>query len=71
VNDGSYNITQKDGIFFVKIGDVIKPISECSADELSQNNIVEKDGNLYIKIVNQKEVVKSIEECSDEEKLKN
>jgi hypothetical protein len=55
----------------VKIGDIIKPISECSAEEMSQNNILEKDGNLYIKIVNQKEVIKPIEECSDEEKIKN
>ena len=73
--NGSYNITQKDGIFFVKIdtkdGKVEKPVSECTAEEMKDNNIVEMDGDLYIRIVNKKEIIKPIEECSDDEKMKN
>jgi hypothetical protein len=73
--NGSYNITQKDGIFFVKIdtkdGKVEKPVSECTAEEMKDNNIVERDGDLYIRIVNKKETIKPIEECSDDEKMKN
>ena len=70
-----YNITQKDEIFYMKVKtsdwNVVKPISECSNEEMVENNIVEKDGMLYYRIVKKEEIVKLISECSDEEKEKN
>jgi hypothetical protein len=50
---------------------VEKPVSECSAEEMIENNIVEKDGMLYVKFAKEEEVIKPISECSDEEKEKN
>ena len=70
-----YNITEKDGIFYMKVKtsdwNVVKPISECSNEEMVENNIVEKDGMLYYRTVKEEEIIKPISECSDEEKEKN
>jgi hypothetical protein len=50
---------------------VVKPISECSNEEMVENNVVEKDGMLYYRTVKEEEIIKPISECSDEEKEKN
>ncbi len=69
------NITEKDGIFFVVIKteewNITKPISECSAEEMAENNIVEKEGMLYVKFIKEEETLKLFSECTDEEKEKN
>ena len=69
------DIMEKDWIYFVtvKTNDwtVVKPISECSSEELSENNIIEKEGMLYVKIIKEDEIIKPISECSDQEKQKN
>ena len=68
-------IVEKDGIYFVVMKssewNITKPISECSPEELAENNIVEKDGMLYVKFVKEEEILRSISECSPEEKEKN
>ena len=68
-------ISQKDGIFYLQIGDgnekIEKPISECSPEELSNNNIVEKDGMLYFNEILEREEIKPISECSEEDLSKN
>ena len=75
LNDGSDIVSEKDGIYYVKINTDSwienKPISECSSEELSENNIVEEWGNLYVRIINKQEIIKPISECSNEEKAKN
>ena len=69
------SIVEKDWIYFVVIKssewNITKPISECSPEELVENNIVEKDGMLYVKFVKEEETLKPISECSPEEKEKN
>ena len=75
INDWLYNITEEEWIYFVKITtkewDMVKPISECSKEELSNNNIVEEWGKIYIRIIEKEELVKPISECSNEEMMKN
>ena len=75
IKEWSNDITQEDDIIYVKIDTdnwkVKKPVSECSAEELAEKNIVERDGKLYVKVIKEEETVKPIEECSNEEKIKN
>ena len=49
----------------------VKPISEFTEEEMSENNIVERDGMLYYRTVKEEDVIKPLSECSDEEKEKN
>ena len=71
----AYNIIEKDWIFFIQLSTkewkIIKPVSECSTEELDNSNIIEKDWNLYIKVVKKEEIIKPISDCSYEEKLEN
>jgi hypothetical protein len=49
----------------------LKPIIECSEEEKSKNNIVEKDGNIAIKFVKKENILKPISECSEKDLAKN
>ena len=68
-------LSEKDWIFYIQIGEgnkqIEKPISECSPEELSNNNIVEKDGMLYFNQIVEQEELKPLSECSDDEKSMN
>ena len=75
LQEWSSDITENEWIIYVELDTadwkVKKPISECSAEELSGKNIVENNGNLYIKEIKQEEIIKPFSECSNEEKIKN
>ena len=49
----------------------LKLFSECSSKEKKEHHIIEKDGNIFVEIINEKENVKIISECTDEEKNSN
>lgn len=70
-----YHITEKDEIYYMKVKTKQwheeKPISELSEEEMSENNIVERDGMLYYRTVKEEDIIKPISQCSDEEKEKN
>lgn len=75
LQEWSSDITENEWIIYVELDTadwkVKKPVSECSAEELSGKNIVENNGNLYIKEIKQEEIIKPFSECSNEEKIKN
>jgi len=71
-----YHITEdEEWIYYMKVKTaewtVNKPISECTPEEMENNNLVERDGNLYYRTVTEQDVVKPITLCTPEELEQN